>query len=389
MHEEQREKVVRTILLTCGETSGEHHAALVVSEIRRLDPDCRILALGGSELEKAGAQVVFPMEKYAFMGFSEVLAGIPRVLSLERRLKALLRSGEIDLFMPVDYPGLNLRLSASAKRAGVPVLYFISPQVWAWGGWRIGRMKDTVDLMVVILPFEEDLYRRAGIPVLFAGHPMLSEIPAPATPKEAPGEGCGFKVVLFPGSRRQEVRGVLGPMLGAARILKGRFGEAYFRIGVAPLIGEKDMRIPLDMDHYVEPTVNGVSELEGASLTLAASGTVTLQSALSGTPTIVLYRTSALTYFIGRLLVRIPWIAMPNVLAGKQIVPELIQRDATPERIAREAAGILTDGDGYKKLSAELLELRGRLEGTGGAARVAQIAVGMASGESVCRAISN
>jgi lipid-A-disaccharide synthase len=196
---------VSTILVTCGETSGEHHAARVVSELGTIDPSCRVLALGGEELERAGAEVVFPMYRYAFMGFAEVLSGLPRVLALERRIRSLLRGGGIDLFMPVDYPGLNLRLARYAHRHGVPVLYFVSPQVWAWGDWRIARMRGSIDLMASILPFEEKIYRRAGIPALFVGHPMCDEIAAPPRPKEAPRDDEVFSVVLFPGSRAQEV----------------------------------------------------------------------------------------------------------------------------------------------------------------------------------------
>ncbi|RJR30001.1 MAG: lipid-A-disaccharide synthase, partial [Candidatus Latescibacterota bacterium] len=146
-----------TILLTCGETSGEQHASRLVREIRRRDPGCRVLALGGAELEAAGAEILFPLETYAVMGFGEVLAKLPSFLALERSLARRLGGDGIDLFVPVDYPGLNLRLARAARRSGVPVLYYISPQIWAWGGWRIRGMRRSVDLMAVILPFEEEL----------------------------------------------------------------------------------------------------------------------------------------------------------------------------------------------------------------------------------------
>ena len=374
---------VRTILVTCGETSGEHHAARVVSELRAIDPSCRVIALGGEELERAGAEIAFPMDRYAFMGFAEVLAGLPRILALERRIHSLLRSGSIDLFMPVDYPGLNLRLARYAHRHGVPVLYFISPQVWAWGHWRVARMRGSIDLLALILPFEEAIYRRAGIPAVFVGHPMLGEIAAPPVPKEAPAADEPFSIVLFPGSRVQEVRRLLPPLLGAAKRLHGRFPRAVFKLGLAPLIDERDVQVPPAMRAYVEITRNGVGELPGAALVLAVSGTVTLQSAISGTPTVVCYRTSAFTFFVGRMLVKIPWIAMPNVLAGRAVVPELVQGAATAERIAGESTGLLGDGERYRRVSAELLALRETLGEPGGAARVAGLAAGMAGGKPV------
>ncbi|MDD4856487.1 MAG: lipid-A-disaccharide synthase [Candidatus Krumholzibacteria bacterium] len=369
------------ILLTCGETSGEHHAARLVREMKALDPLCEVRALGGTELASAGAEILLPLEKYAFMGFAEVLARLPRFVSLERSLISLMDRGDIDLFIPVDYPGLNLRLARYAKAAGVPVLYFISPQVWAWGGWRVGRMKPSIDLMAVILPFERDMYRKAGIPVVFAGHPMLDEMRPIPGPKEAPARGDRFNVMLFPGSRRQVFERMFPALCGAARLIRKRFGAATFTIGLAPLIREEAARVPPDMRACIRTTRTGIEELADASLVLAASGTVTLQCALSGTPTVVSYRTSVLSYAIGKSLVKIPWIAMPNVLARRRILPELIQSDATPERIAKEALSILDDPVRYRAMSADLMSVRNLLEGPGGVKRIAEIALRMASGE--------
>jgi len=370
-----------TILLTCGETSGEQHAARLVRELKALDPSCRVLVLGGDTLAKAGAEVVHSIDRYAVMGFAEVLAKLPRFIALERSLRALLAGGDIDLFIPVDYPGLNLRLSRYAKAAGVPVLYFISPQVWAWGAWRLQRMKRSIDLMAVILPFEVELYRRAGISVVFAGHPMLEEIEPPARPKEAPVPGARFMVMLFPGSRRQEFERMFPALIAAARRIRERFAGATFTVALAPLVSEGAVRIPPDMRSCFRTTRAGIAELGDAAIALAASGTVTLQCALSGTPTVVFYRTSPVTHAIGKLLVKIPWIAMPNVLSRRRIVPELIQSDAKPERIAEEAGSILGDPARYRSMSADLISLRSALEGPGGIRRIAGIALRMAAGE--------
>jgi lipid-A-disaccharide synthase len=369
-----------TILMTCGETSGEQHAARLVRELKALDPSCHVRVLGGDTLAKAGAEVVHSIDRYAVMGFAEVLAKLPRFIALERSLRALLAGGDIDLFIPVDYPGLNLRLSRYAKAAGVPVLYFIGPQVWAWGAWRIQRMKRSIDLMAVILPFEVELYRRAGISVVFAGHPMLEEIETPARPKEAPIPGAPFMVMLFPGSRRQEFERMFPTLVEAARRIRERFAGATFTVALAPLVSEEAVRIPADMRSYFRTTRAGIAELGDAAIALAASGTVTLQCALSGTPMVVFYRTSPVTHAIGKSLVKIPWIAMPNVLSRRRVVPELIQSDAKPERIAEEAGSILGDPARYRSMSADLISLRSALEGPGGIRRIAGIALRMAAG---------
>ena len=365
------------ILLTCGETSGEYHAGKLIKAIKERSPGSRVIALGGELLERLGAEVSFPMERYSFMGFSEIISGIPRIISLESELKSLMKSGVIDLFVPVDYPGLNLRLARYASRMNIPVMYFISPQVWAWGRWRLRKMKKYIDRMVVILPFEEQLYREAGIPVFFASHPVLEEIDPPEEPKEAPHPDSDFKILLFPGSRVQEVGRMLPPMLDAARELRKRFSRAEFILGVAPLIRDQAVEIPEDLRGAVRVTGRGLEELAGVSLVLAASGTVTLQTAVSGTPLVAMYKTSFISYILARLMIRIPYVAMPNVLAGERIIPELIQREVTGERIAEQAGKLLASREQYRKTSAALLGLRKTLRGGGGMGRVAELALEM------------
>jgi lipid-A-disaccharide synthase len=369
---------MKTILITSGETSGDHHAAALISAVRKLAPDTRFIAMGGDEMASAGAEVRYPIAEYAFMGFSEIVSGLPKIRRLEKQLSALLESGEIDLYIPVDYPGMNLRIAARARALGIPVLYFISPQVWAWAGWRSRKMKKVVDLMAVILPFEVEYYEKKGIPVLFTGHPMLDEMPAPAGPKEPPQPGDEFDVLLFPGSRRQEVLRHAGPMIGGARKLRERWPGCRFRIGIAPLIDEDLLGIPDDLRECTTVTENGIGELSSAKLVIASSGTVTLQTAMSGTPMVVIYRTSGITYALARSLVRIPYIAMPNVLAGGRVVPELIQGDASPKRIAGEADRLLSDSGLYRGTSERLISLRDSLRREGGMDELAARALEMA-----------
>jgi lipid-A-disaccharide synthase len=366
------------ILITSGETSGDHHAASLISAIRAREPGAEFIAMGGEAMAAAGADVRYSIEEYAFMGFSEIVSGLPKIRRLERSLAGLLESGGIDLYIPVDYPGMNLRIAARAKKCGVPVLYFISPQVWAWAGWRTGKMKKVVDLMAVLLPFEVEYYRRVGIPVFFCGHPMLDGTEEPGGPKRAPGREEGFEVLLFPGSRKQEVENHIGPMLGAARLLKEKYPACRFRVGAAPLIDEGMIAVPAEMKGYVSITREGIGELSGAGFVIASSGTVTLQTAMSGTPMVVVYRTSGLTYLLARSMVRIPWIAMPNVLAREGVIPELIQGDASPRRIAEEADGILGNERRYTDISARLLSMRRSLRREGGMDELAARALAMA-----------
>ncbi|MCK4538619.1 MAG: lipid-A-disaccharide synthase [Candidatus Krumholzibacteria bacterium] len=370
---------MRTILVTCGETSGDEHASLLVRKILSIDPDCRVIAMGGEKLREAGAEVVFPLEQFAFMGFAEIISGIPRIISLERKLKKILGEEGVDLYIPVDYPGMNLRIAGYAKARGVPVLYYISPQVWAWGGWRIRRIRKSVDLMAVILPFEEKFYRDRDIPVYCAGHPMLDEIPSPGGPKRLPENDGEIRIVLYPGSRRQEMERVFPAILGAVRIIASKIPEARFVLGLAPIFEESEIDIPPELSGRITISRDGAAELENATLAIATSGTVTLQSALSGTPVVVVYRTSGFTYTLGKMLVRIPHIAMPNVLAGKEIVPELIQHEVTPERIAEKVFSLLKDFRTYSDTSREQLALRDLLYKENGLEILAQKALDLCS----------
>jgi len=351
---------VKRILITCGETSSEQNASILIKTILSLDSSVEVLALGSGNLEKAGAEVIFRMENYAVMGFWEVFVHLGKFIRLERELKKIIRDGDIDLFIPVDYPGLNLRLADYAKKSGKPVIYFISPQVWAWGGWRMKRIRRSVDLMAVFFPFEEELYREHGVNVLSVKHPLIEMIDSPVEPKRLPVDGA-IDVLLFPGSRRQEIERMFPVLLSAAERIKKRFPNVHFKVGLAPSIDYEMIEIPDNCRGYIEVTNRGIEELKGASLVIASSGTVTLQSAVSGTPMIVIYKTSWITYLLGRLLVNVDWIAMPNILAGGRIVPELIQSDAEPSKIADEAIRFLSDSDYYMETSRALLKLRGRL----------------------------
>lgn len=360
----------KTILVTCGETSGDIHAATLVKALVRKYPDAQILAHGGDRVAQAGATLVSHIaDSTSIIGFSGVLLNLPRLARLERKLKDIL-SNQVDLFIPVDYPGLNMRLATHAKKVGVPVLYYISPQVWAWGSGRVEKMARAVDYMAVILPFEEEIYREQGIPVEFVGHPFVEDRALP-TPRD---QGTRSGVGLLPGSRSQEVRRILPILLEAAGGIKKSRPNEVFKIGMSPAV---PLRVYQEVVKraglQVEFAENTEEVMASSRLLLVASGTATLEGALLETPLIVVYRLSMLNYLIARRLVKIDHIGLVNIILGEEICPEFVQVDAKPDRIADKAIELLGDPNGREHMVSKFGALRQMLVGRGGCRRVAEI----------------
>ena len=360
----------RTIVLVCGETSGDMHAATLVARLRERVDDVRILAMGGERCRDAGAEVRFDYHDYAILGFTGVLANLFRLWKLERDLKRLI--DQADLFVAVDYPGLNLRLAAYAKSRGVPVLYYISPQVWAWGEKRVEKMKHTIDRLAVILPFEQEWFRERGMEVEYVGHPFVVDHPLPTPPAEAERAGLG----VLPGSRVQEVERILPAMLEAARSL----GATPVRIARSANVAQDIYRRILEkVDVNVEFEDDPVVVMARSRVALVASGTATLQTALMGTPLVVVYRVDALNYILARRLIKIDSIGLVNVALGERVAPELIQGAATPKRIAAEAGRLLEDESLRQDMRDRFTVLRERLGGGDGCRRVAEMAAELLS----------
>jgi lipid-A-disaccharide synthase len=361
-----------TILICAGEMSGDLHAAHLVRHLKARLPGARILAFGGDYCAEAGAELLHHYHDYAVLGVTGVLANLQRFLRLERSLKARLNA-DVDLFIPVDYPGLNLRLASYAGKRDVPVLYYISPQVWAWGAGRIGKMARSVDRMAVILPFEADLYSQHGIPAEFVGHPFVvdHELPEPLPAGERDGIG------LLPGSRVQEVQRILPVLLETANHLSEIHPGLRFTVGRSPVVPEQLYRSIIDDiggGADVNSADDAVAVMRRSRLVLVASGTATLQSALMETPLVVVYKASAVNYFLGRRLVTIPNIGLVNVVLGETVCPEFIQGDAVPERIGNAALALLEDEAKRADTVDRFRDLRTRLSGGGGCARVAEMA---------------
>jgi lipid-A-disaccharide synthase len=380
---------LKTVLISAGDASGELHAAALVEELRRRHPGVRMLGLGGPAMEKAGVEVVVPQRELAVGLGVEVLRDLHRIVSAWRRMTRALAEAKPDLVILVDSPDFNLPFAKRAKRAGVPVLYYVSPQVWAWRRGRVRKIAERVDRLAVIFPFEPAVYEGTGLAVEFVGHPLVDRL-APLADRAAARRALGLDperplALLLPGSRRNEVRTTLPLQLAAAAALHARDPRVGFLVAVAPSIARSAIdegiarsRLPALLDLTV---IEGRTHeaIRAADVALAKPGTVTLEVALLGTPLVVTTRVNRFTAFLMRRLVRVPSYTMPNLIAGRAVVPELLQEDADPARIA-EALLALLAGPAREGQLAALAEVRAALGGGGAAARAAAIAEEMTRG---------
>jgi lipid-A-disaccharide synthase len=362
--------VPRELLVVAGEASGDLHGARLLTELRRLVPDLAPFGLGGDEMRAAGLAPVAHSSEISVVGITEVLKILPRAREVFADLLREVDRRRPALAVLIDFPDFNLRLAKELKRRGVSVLYYISPQVWAWRRGRIKTIARVVDRMLVLFPFEVDFYRDHGVDVVHVGHPLVDEVPVlPQAWDLDPSTGGPFRVALLPGSRVSEVEALLPTLLEAARRLATEL-PVEVRIIRAPtvppeLVDEAVELAGLQVEIVAEERFAAIAD---SHLALCASGTATLEVGLLGTPMIMVYRLAAWTYALARLLVKLPNVSLVNLVLGRRVVPELIQGDANPERIAAEAARLLTDAAERGRMRAALAEVRGRL-GEGGASR--------------------
>lgn len=368
------------ILIVTGEASGDLHGASLARALRALRPDLEILGMGGPQMRAAGVQMVRGIERHDVVG----LIGLAQLLAVLRSYVALsrfLRKTHLDAVVFVDYPGFNLRMARVAARAGHRVLYYISPQIWAWRPGRIRLIARVVHRMLVILPFEAALYEQAGVPCSFVGHPLLDTV-APAYDRDElrkryQVEGATPVVGLLPGSRESEVRALLPVMLGAAARLRPLFPNARYLVAQASSVADGWLAGPLEGAPVDVRVVRDQSSevLAACDLAWIASGTATLQAAVVGTPMILTYRASRLTAALARAVIRIPWIGLVNIVAGRTLVPELLQEEATADRLFQEARRLLTDPQAAEAMRAGLQAVRSSLGGPGASRRAAEIVI--------------
>ncbi len=364
-------------MIIAGEASGDRHGAMLVAAMRRRHTGLSFWGVGGEALKAAGVRLLVDAATLSVVGITEVVSKLAGLAAALRTVKGAMLRLQPDLLILIDFPDFNLHLAAFAKKNGISVLYYISPQIWAWRPGRVKKIKQRVDHMAVILPFEADFYRRHHVPVTFVGHPLLDTV-APSRPTAFHPEPL---VGLLPGSRDGEVLRHLPMMLAAARRLRKQMPGCRFLVSVAPGL-EPAMVASLVKRHAkslpVEIVAGGAGRiLPRCALAVAVSGTVTLEAAIFGTPTVIIYRVSALSYALGRLLIRVDNIGLVNLIAGRRLCPELIQKQATADNIARALYAMLHDRAQLRRLSRRVLDLRARLGGPGASGRVADIACRM------------
>ncbi|MBI3455135.1 MAG: lipid-A-disaccharide synthase [Candidatus Rokubacteria bacterium] len=365
------------MLVVAGEASGDLHGATLARALTTLAPGVALAGMGGTRMAAAGVRILHGIDRAAVVGGTEVLGRLPALWRIFRDLVRRLREERPRVLVLIDFPGFNLRLARQAHKLGIPVVYFLAPQVWAWRRGRLRVMARHVTRVLAVFPFEVALYREAGVPVEFVGHPLLDVLPA--FDREVAREGLASErerlIGLLPGSRAEEVRRHLPVLLGAAARIRRRVPQARFALPVAPTVSLAAVAGPVDASHLGIQVLRSEAYrvMAAADLLLAASGTATLEAACYGTPMVVLYRLSPVSYALARLLVRgVSAISLPNIIAGRAAVPELIQGSATPARVARAALTLLEDDAARVAQRVVLREVRARLGERGAGERAAR-----------------
>lgn len=365
-------------LLSCGEPSGDLYAGALTRELRAIDPTARVSGLGGPQFAAAGGALIDDYRGLTVTGLTEAIVKLPRSQRTMSRLLAAARELRPAALVAMDFPDFNLRLAARVKPLGIPVVYYISPQIWAWRARRLEIIRRVADLVLVIFPFEAAIYAGAGIPVEFVGHPLI-ELAKPSAPRDRFLGELGLApdaptVAILPGSRPNEVRRIFGDLLAAAERIQSAVSAVQFVVARAPFLNDGLFRVMDDCRLSRVATVEGETDavLACADVTLTASGTATVQAALHDTPMVVVYRVSPMTYRLGRRLVKLDTFAMVNLIAGERVVPELIQDQFTPDAVAREAISMLTDQERAARVRQGLARVRERLGGPGASRRAAE-----------------
>jgi lipid-A-disaccharide synthase len=374
------------VMISCGEPSGDLYAGALAAEILRQAPSTEIVGFGGDRLHAAGARLLQHLSGLSVTGLLEVVRLLPKTYATYRMLVKDAEASRPDVFVAVDFPDFNFVLARALKKRGIPIVYYISPQLWAWRQGRMATMKRIVDRVLVIFPFEEKIYRAAGVPVEWVGHPLLDLMP-PATPRDEFLHRIGIDparpvVALLPGSRRNELRTILPDLTAAAALITAQLPGAQFVVARAPHLAD-ELFAPISAGAAANRgmvLIDGQADdlLAAADVAMVASGTVTVQAALHQCPMVVVYRLSPLTYRLGKPFVRVQNYAMPNLVAGRAVVRELIQDAFTPAAVAAETLRILTDNDYAAVMRRALGEVKTALGGRGASSRAAAAVLAVA-----------
>mgnify|MGYP001312259128 FL=1 len=371
------------IMISAGEASGDVHAAALTREILKLDPTAQVYGMGGDGLRAAGGEVLFDIKEHGVMGLVEIIRKLPALFRLRSDFAEVMDNRRPDCLVTIDYPGFNMRLAKVARAKGIPVISFIAPSAWAWRKGRAKNVAKLVNKVAAIFPFEYEVYKEAGADVEFMGHPLV-DIVQPTLPKAEAIVKAGKHegrplVLLLPGSRLQEIQRLLPSMLEAAKLMVKANPALEFvmpRTGTIPraMLEEEINRAGI---HVSITEGNNYDVMGVADLALAASGTVTLEAALCRLPCVIVYKTAPLTAFIVRRLLNIADIGLPNIVAGRHILPELLQEDATPAKMAAEVLHLLEPA-AHAQALADLDDVKKRLGEPGAVRRVAELTLRVA-----------
>lgn len=371
---------MKKILIIAGEASGDLHGSNLVKAMKEQDPSLVFYGVGSRNMRDAGVALLADASEISVVGATEVVTHIGAIYRVYARLKRFLREERPDLLILIDFPDFNILTGKAAGKLGIPILYYISPQVWAWRKGRVNTLAKLVTAIMVVFPFEVDLYRDAGVDVRFVGHP-LADVVMSAYTREGSRDVLGIArdrrtVALLPGSRTKEIMRLLPDMLKAAAILRGRFPDVQFVLPVAPTLK------PGLVERYVAESDVPVRIIDGrvydvlraSDAAIVTSGTATLETGLMAVPMVIVYRISRISYLIGRMFIRVRNIGLVNIVAGRTVVPELIQDDVTPEKIADAVGMLLADQGTHQQVEHDLKQVRARLGEGGASKRAASVA---------------
>ena len=366
------------VFVSAGEVSGDIHCANLISEINKNTEVLSFAGIGGDNLKNTGAELFYHIRDISFIGFVEIIRHVPFFKRILKNIENIVKENRPKAAILVDYPGFNLKLAKILKKYNIPVFYYISPQVWAWGKRRLKQIRKNVDLMAVFFEFEVEFYKKYGINVEFIGHPLVEKVKADY-PKEEffkkyNGDLNSKTIGILPGSRTQEVIKLLPPLLDGFKILKNKFGELQAFISVSPTV-KKEVYVNLmkGSEDITLVTESPYNIMIHSDLLFVASGTATVESALAGTPMIVVYKIAPVTYLLSRILVKVKNFAMVNIIAGKTIVPELLQGEVTGRKVSEHAEKFLTDEVYYRRVENELNSVRGKLGEPGASEKGAKV----------------
>jgi len=372
---------VKKVMISAGEASGDLHAANLVKALHQIDPTIAVNGMGSDKMREAGVELLYDCRDIAVMGIVEVLAKWGTIMGALKILKQSLAINPPDLLILVDYQEFNMKLAKAAKKLGIKTMFYIGPQVWAWRSHRVKKIGRHIDMMAVLFPFEEAFYQKANVAVRFVGNPLVDEVKTTMDKTDAYRQfelDPQLKTVgLFPGSRRSEICRLMETLLQSADLIKHQYPDCQFIIPLARSVNMDSLKPMLDQYQHlpikiVHSHIHDVMNCCDSIVT--ASGTVTLETALMTTPMVIIYKMSGLSYSIMKRLITIDHIGLPNILAGKEIVKEMLQENANPENISGEVLKMLNDANYHQQMTQELENVRAKLGHSGGSEKVAQLA---------------